>query len=67
MLMPTQRPCLPPPYPGSKMLAGSTIFFNRSLMTYIVQQLRRENGRENSRNVTSFWGMASVASDMGWL
>jgi len=26
--MPTQRPCLPPPCPGSKMLAGSTIFFN---------------------------------------
>jgi len=34
MLMPTQRPCLPPPCPGSKMLAGSTILFNRSLMTY---------------------------------
>ena len=33
MLMPMQRPCLPPLCPGSKMLAGSTIFFNRSLMT----------------------------------
>jgi len=33
MLMPTQHPCLPPPCPGSKMLAGSTIFFNRKLMT----------------------------------
>ena len=33
LLMLTQRPCLPPPCPGSKMLAGSTIFFNRSFMT----------------------------------
>jgi len=23
--------------------------------------------RENGRNVTSFWGMVSVASNMGWL
>ena len=33
--MPTQRPCLPLPCPGSKMLAGSTIFF----IDDIVQQL----------------------------
>jgi len=32
--MPTQRPCLPPPCRGYKMLAGSTFFFNRSLMTW---------------------------------
>jgi len=37
MLVPTQRPCLPPPCPGSKMLAGSTIF--QPFIDDIVQQL----------------------------
>ena len=37
MLVPTQRPCLPPPCPGSKMLAGSTIF--QTFIDDIVQQL----------------------------
>jgi len=30
-------------------------------------ELQKKKPRENGRNVTSFRGMASVASDMGWL